>query len=124
MGVDVAEFENYVTGMWQVKLAEKTGMGIPRTMSDYFRFKKQKFFKNYFKGEQEGYIPKTKDIRELLAFYMQAANKTITDRQMLLDLQKGTRRSDPPPASDNRGRSKRTGGGARGTQGTTVTGAV
>ena len=86
MGVDVTEFKNYVTGMWQAKLSEKAGLGIPRTMSDYFRFKRQKFFENYFQGEQEGYNPKTKDIREILAHYMHAAHTTINNRQLLQDM--------------------------------------
>jgi hypothetical protein len=64
-------------------------------MSDYFRFKKQKFFENYFQGEQEGYNPKTKDIRELLAFYMQAAEKTMNDRQLLKDMDSGTTNGEP-----------------------------
>jgi hypothetical protein len=86
MGYDVTEFKNYVTGMWQVKLAEKMGMGIPRTMSDYFRFKRQKFFENYFLGEQEDYNPKTKDIREILAHYVHTADWSMNNRALLQDL--------------------------------------
>jgi hypothetical protein len=89
-GVEVSEFKNYVTGMWQAKLAEKAGTGIPRTMSDYFKYKKQKFFENYFQGEQEGYVPKTKDIREILAHYMHAAETTISNRKLLADLKSMT----------------------------------
>ena len=31
--MEVAEFENYVTQMWQAKLNEHAGTGVPRTLS-------------------------------------------------------------------------------------------
>jgi hypothetical protein len=87
--VEVAEFENYVTQMWQAKLNEHAGTGVPRTLSDYFKFRKERFFQNYFEGEQAGYTPRTKDIREILATYMHAADTVVNNRKLVADLLEG-----------------------------------
>ena len=101
-GIDVTEFENYVTQMWQARLAEKAGIGVPRTLSDYFKFKSQRFFQNYFEGEQAGYKPQTKDIREILATYMHAADTSINNRKLVAELMQG-KASDGHPILMNTG---------------------
>lgn len=86
--------ENYVTQIWNLKKGPV--VGGPRTLRDKFRFDKASTFKNYFEGEQAGYVPKTKDISKILPVYLHEMNAVIANRQLAERLMNG-RASDGSP---------------------------
>lgn len=86
--------ENYVTQIWNLKKGPV--VGGPRTLRDKFQFDKASTFKNYFEGEQAGYVPKTKDISKILPVYLHEMNAVIANRQLAERLMNG-RASDGSP---------------------------
>lgn len=79
--------DNYVPQIWNLRKGPE--YGGTRTLRDKFRHSKARTFDTFFDGEQAGFVPKTKDISELLPMYMHEMNYVIASRQLVQDLNKG-----------------------------------
>ena len=71
-------------------------------LKDKFRFSKASTFDTFFDGEQAGYVPKTKDIAQILPAYLTEMNSVIAARQFVEEMAKG-KWSDGRPILDTRG---------------------
>lgn len=91
---------NYVTQVWDIKKGPtggNKGFGFgARTLKERFRFAKASTFPTFFDGEQAGFVPKTKDISNLLPMYLHEMNNVIAARQLVEQLARGTASDGKP----------------------------
>lgn len=92
--------DNYVTQIWD--LGKGPASGSSRTLKEKFRFSKASTFPTFFDGEQAGYVPKTKDISQLLPIYLHEMNSVIAARQLVQEMGKG-KASDGRPLLASKG---------------------
>jgi hypothetical protein len=92
-----AHKDNYVTQIWD--LGKGPAMGSSRTLKDKFRFSKASTFPTYFDGEQAGYVPKTKDISDIVPMYSHEMNSVIAARNLVKELSAGVATDGRPLVS-------------------------
>lgn len=83
--------DNYVTQIWNLKQGPNAGQGLGgRTLKERFRFSKASTFPTFFDGEQAGFVPKTKDIANLLPVYRHEMETVIAARELVQEMSQGT----------------------------------
>lgn len=95
-GIPVNEVENYVTHLWSKDGSGNLKIRGGKSLNASFRFSKQRTNDTYFHGEQNGLIPQTKDISEIVGSYVNELGSAIAARQWVENLTKGKDNTGKP----------------------------